>query len=246
MKYFGLKRGLLILFVILLVFESHAQLQLQLHKSRNENSWFVDANAGFNNYYGTLGIYNYDPILKLKKESHLALGINLGKSFNYVLSGRAFYNYAGLRAYNNELRLRFESKMHNVGGQFLINFSSWIGGISYVPDFTVYGIAGAGLVFASPNLYTIPDESTETSDDILIKSESVMAFELNAGIGLSYMIFHRFDAIMELAYHYSMSDELDLVSEGGKDKFLYLKAGLRYRFAFPGIKNTRAFGRKRK
>ncbi len=245
MRYFGVKRVFLLLFLFLAL-HLHAQMHLQLHKSRNEKSWFVDGCAGFSMYYGSLGFYNYDPIEKLKKESHYSLGINLGKSLNYITSVRAYYNFTGLKAYNIERKIRLDSKMHNFGGQFLINISSWIGGISYVPDFTIYGIAGAGVALTKPSLYYLSTDTTDLAHNTLLKSGSAMAFEINAGMGISYQVFHRFDALLELAYHFSFSDELDISADGGKDKILYLKAGIRYRFGFPGIKSTKAFGRNRK
>jgi len=241
-----IKYSLLILFSVGIYLSSNAQMKFRQDNSRNENSWFVGVNTGVTSYYGTLGVFNYDPILKIREESKFALGLTAGKSFNKYLSVRAYYTSGGFKATNNERGIKFDASLTNYGGQFLVNVSSIFGDTDYIPIFSVYGIAGAGFVSTKPILYTIEEEGDGIPIDSLNYATKVSALEFNIGLGASYEISNQIDVLVELNYHYGTSDELDLTSEGGKDNFMYLKAGFRYRFGFAGTKGSSAFGRRRR
>ena len=136
--------------------------------------------------------------------------------------------------------------MTNYGGQFLVNFSSIFGDTDYIPIFSLYGILGGGFASTKPVLYSIEEEGDGIPIDSLNYATKVSTLEFNIGLGASYEIFNQIDALVELDYHYTMSDELDLTAEGGKDNFMYIKAGIRYRFGFAGTKGSSAFGRRRR
>ncbi|NPD45157.1 MULTISPECIES: outer membrane beta-barrel protein [unclassified Lentimicrobium] len=241
-----IKYSLLALFLLGIYISSNAQMKFRQDNSRNENSWFIDVNTGVTSFYGTLGVFNYDPILKIKEESKFAFGITAGKSFNKYLSARAYFTSGGFKATNNERGIRYDASLTNYGGQFLINFSSIFGDTDYIPIFSVYGIVGVGLASTKPILYSIEEEGYGTPIDSLNYATKVSTLEFNIGLGVSYEIFNQIDILVELDYHYGMSDELDLTTDGGKDNFMYLKAGLRYRFGFADTKGSSAFGRRRR
>lgn len=241
-----IKYSLIILFSLGIYLISNAQMKFRQDNSRNENSWFVGVNAGVTSYYGTLGVFNYDPILKIKEESKFAFGITAGKSLNKYLSARAYFTSGGFKATNNERGVRYDAKLTNYGGQFLVNFSSIFGHTDYIPIFSIYGIAGVGFASTKPILYSIEEDGEDIAIDSINYTTKVSTLEFNIGIGASYEIFNQIDALVELDYHYGMSDELDLTSEGGKDNFMYIKAGFRYRFGFSGTKGSSAFGQRRR
>ena len=234
-------------FILVFISENQAQIKYQLHKSRNEQSWFVSINAGFSSYYGNLGVYNRDPILKLQKESKFAYGLFAGKSFNNIWGARVYYNSGGLKAQNNELQVVYDAKISNYGVQLVVQFNTLIGGMDYIPDFAIYGIAGVGMVNSKPILSSIENEDEPSQPiDSLNYETSVSSMTLNLGLGVSYAIFSQFDVNAEIVYHRSMTDELDLYVEGGKDQFVNIRLGFIYRFGFPGQKSTSAFGHKRR
>lgn len=237
------RRILLIIFFAFAFILANAQMSYQLDKSRNERSWFTSINAGYTSYYGNLAVYNYDPILKLKKESKFAIGLTAGKSFNQFFSARFYFTMGGLKAYNNERLIRMDAKMNNYGVQLMVNFTTVITQMDYVPDFYFYGIGGAGMAATKPVIYNIPDDLPLDSLNI---ATIASAFELNAGLGLSYNLLRNFDVNVELIYHYSLSSELDLISEAKKDSFMHLNGGITYRFGFPGNKGSSAFSRRRR
>lgn len=246
MQSIKIKYSLLVLFSLGIHLISSAQMKFRQDNSRNENSWFVGINAGVTSYYGTLGVFNYDPILKIKEESKFAFGLTAGKSLNRYLSARAYFIMGGFKAQNNERGISYDAKLTNYGGQFLINFSSIFGDTDYIPVFSLYGLVGGGFANTKPILYSIEEEGEGIPIDSLNYATSVSTLEFNIGLGASYEIFNQIDVLVELDYHFGMSDELDLTAEGGKDKFMYLKAGLRYRFGFSGTKGSSAFGRRRR
>ena len=240
------KYWLIFLLSVGLFLNSMAQMKYRLDNSRNENSWFVGMNAGITTYYGTLGVFNYDPILKIQKESKFAFGIVAGKSLNRYLSAQAYFTSGGFQALNNEKKIKYDASLTNYGGQFLINFSSIFGNTDYIPVFSIYGIAGGGFASTKPILYSIEDEDEGQPIDSLNYATKVSSLEFNIGLGTSYEIFNQIDILAELTYHFTMSDELDLTAEGGKDNFMYIKAGARYRFGFGGTKGSSVFGRRRR
>jgi len=238
--------GLLFFFFALTTIQSKAQMGYQLHKSRNESSWFIGVNAGLTSYNGDLARYNFDPIYKYKEESKFAISLNIGKSLNRYFSARAFYTSGGLKAFNNPKSIRYDAKLNVFGLQILANFNTLISQLEYVPDFYIYGIGGIASVSTKPMLYYISNDSlNNTTIDSLNYTTKISSFDLNAGLGISYTILRNFDAYAELVYHYTMSDELDLVTESKKDKFFHTLIGIRYRFAFAGNKGTSIFERKR-
>lgn len=237
----------LLFFILVFTLKNQAQIEYQLNKSRNEQSWFVGINAGFSIYYGNLGVYNRDPILKLRKESKFAYGLFAGKSFNNIWGAKVYYNLGGLKAQNNELQLVYDAKISNYGAQLVVQFSTLIGGMEYIPDFAIYGIAGAGMVNSKPILSTIANEDDPSQPiDSLNYLTSVSSITFDLGLGASYVIFNQFDINAEIIYHRSMTDELDLYVENGKDQFVNISLGVIYRFGFPGQKSSSAFGHRRR
>ena len=241
------KRGLLILLFAFAVLYSEAQLSYQLHKSRNENSWFISGSLGLTSYLGDLARFNFDPIYKYKEESKFAFTLAAGKSFNQIYSARAFFLSGGLKAYDNPHLIRYDAKLTSYGLQFLINFNTLIGKMNYVPDVFIYGIAGAGSTSTKPMVYHISNDSiNNTPIDSLNYAENISTFDVNFGLGVNLSILRNFDAFAEIVYHYTMSDELDLVVGEKKDAFFHTLVGIRYRFAFAGNKGSSIFGRKRR
>jgi len=240
-------RGLLILFFAFSFFRGEAQISYQLHKSRNETSWFVSGHIGMTSYLGDIARYGSDPIYKFKEESKIAYGLFIGKSFNQKFSGRLYFNIGGLKAYNNELSIRYDASMMTFGLQFMVNFYTLIAKMDYVPDFYIYGIAGAGSIMTKPVLYHINSDSLDiTPIDKLNYAEKINSFEINGGLGVNMTILRNFDAFAELVYHYTMTDELDLTVDEKNDKYFQTLIGIRYRFAFAGNKGSSAFSRKRR
>lgn len=237
----------LILFVFLVV-SGKTQIRYQLDKSRNETSWFVGFNAGITSYYGSLAVFNRDPLLKFKKESKFAFGINAGKSFNRFFGARAYFTRGGLQAENGELQMLYDAKLTSYGGQLIIQLASLIGRIDYVPDYAFYGILGFGMVNSKPQILTIPTEDDPISQpiDSMNYATQISSSDFNIGIGGSYEVFNQIDAYIELSYHLSFSEELDLFPGDGKDHFLHLSIGAIYRFGFAGHKKSSAFSRRRK
>lgn len=249
LKIMSIKKIILTVFIILLfsVF-SEAQMRYQLHKSRNETSWFAGFNLGMTSYYGSLAVFNRDPLLKLQKESKFAFGFVLGKSFNKFVGARAYYTLGGLKAQNNDLQVIYDAKLNSFGGQIIVQFTTLIGRMDYVPDYALYGIIGAGMLRTKPEILTIPTEDDPESIpiDSLNYSSQVSSLDFNIGLGGSYEIFDQVDINAEISYFLSFSEELDLTSGGGNDNFLHLSLGAIYRFGFRGHRNTSAFGRKRR
>lgn len=246
MQLINTKYSLLILFLLGIHISSNAQMKFRQDNSRNENSWFAGVNTGVTSYYGTLGVFNYDPILKIQEESKFAFGLTAGKSLNRYLSARAYITLGGFKAKNNEKGISYDAKLTNYGGQFLVNFSSIFGDTDYIPIFSVYGIVGGGFANSKPVLYSIEEEGDDIPIDSLNYTTKISTLEFNIGLGASYEVFNQMDVLVELDYHYTMSDELDLTAEGGKDNFMYIKVGARYRFGFAGTKGSSAFGRRRR
>lgn len=246
MSFEKIKHVFILLFSLGLFVTSSAQIQYSMDNSRNENSWFVGVNTGVTIYYGTIGVFNYDPILKIKEESKFAFGITAGKSLNRYLSAQAYFTSGGLKATNNERGIRYNASLTNYGVQFLVNFSSIFGDTDYIPIFSVYGIVGGGSASTKPVLYSIEEKGDAIPIDSLNYATKISTLEFNIGLGASYEIFNQIDALIELDYHYTMSDELDLTSEDEKDNFMYIKAGVRYRFGFTETKRSSAFGRRRR
>lgn len=241
------KKSAFFLFFIFAFLYSEAQMSYQLHKSRNESSWFVSGSAGLTSYLGDLARFNFDPIYKYKEESKFAFTLAAGKSFNHIYSARVFFISGGLKAYDNPHSIRYDAKLTSYGLQFLINFNTLIGSMNYVPDVYIYGIAGAGSTSTKPMLYHISNDSiNNTPIDSLNYAANISTFDLNVGLGVNISILRNFDAFAELVYHYTMSDELDLVVGEKKDAFFHSLIGIRYRFAFAGNKGSSIFGRKRR
>lgn len=233
---------------LLISISSEAQIRYQLHKSRNETSWFAGVNAGITSYYGSLAVFNRDPLLKLQKESKFAFGLVAGKSFNRFIGARLYYISGGLKAENNDLQIIYDAKLNAYGGQFIVQFATLIARMEYVPDYALYGIFGAGLVNSKPQILSIPSEKDPTSNpiDSLNYATQISSFDFNIGLGGSYEIFNQVDLNVEISYHMSFSEELDLTPGGGKDKYLHISLGAIYRFGFQGHKNTSGFGRRRR
>mgnify|MGYP005838517733 CR=1 FL=1 len=245
-----LLKKLILTFVMLILFLSNAmtQIRYQLDKSRNETSWFAGINAGMTSFYGSLAVFNRDPLLKLQKESKFAFGLVAGKSFNRFLGARVYYISGGFKAQNNDLQVIYNANLNSYGGQFIIQFATLIGRMDYVPDYALYGIAGLGMLSVKPELLTIPTENEPSSIpiDTLNYSSQISTFDFNIGLGGSYEIFNQVDVNVEIIYHMSFSEELDLSPGDSKDNFLYLSFGAIYRFGFQGERNTAGFGRKRR
>lgn len=244
-----LKKIILTVFIVVsFSFFSEAQMRYQLHKSRNETSWFVGLNLGMTSYYGNLAVFNRDPLLKFQKESKFAFGFVAGKSFNRFIGARAYFTYGGLKAENNDLQVIYDAKLTSFGGQFIIQFATLIGRMDYVPDYALYGITGVGMLSTKPEILSIPTEDMPNSVpiDSLNYSSQVSSFDFNIGLGGSYEIFNQVDINAEISYHMSFSEELDLCPGSGNDNFLHLSLGAIYRFGFQGHRNTSGFGRKRR
>jgi len=244
MKY----RNLFItLLLVLFVLNGKAQISYQLDKSRNETSWFAGLNAGVTSYYGSLAVFNRDPLLKMNKESKFAYGIVAGKSFNRFAGARAYFTMGGLQAENGDLQILYDAQLTSYGGQVIIQFATLIGRMDYVPDYALYGIVGFGMVNVKPEISTIPTEDDPVSQpiDSMNYTNQISSSDFNLGLGGSYEIFNQVDANIEISYHMSFSEELDLTPGDGKDHFLHLSIGAIYRFGFRGHRNTSAFSRRR-
>jgi len=241
------KQTLFLLLMVFGFFSAEAQLNYQLHRSRNETSWFAGANLGITSYLGDLARYNFDPIYKVKEESKFAFGFVIGKSLNQIYSAQAYFTKGGLAAYNDPKLISYDASLINYGLQLSINFNTLIGRQKYVPDSYIYGIAGAGSVIVKPQLFHISSDSlvNNTPIDSLNYSSSISTFEFNVGLGVNLSILRNMDAYAEIDYHHSFSDELDLTSGGKSDSFYHLSIGLRYRFAFAGNNGSSAFSNKR-
>ncbi|OYT17140.1 MAG: hypothetical protein B7C24_04235 [Bacteroidetes bacterium 4572_77] len=236
---------LLPIFVLAFFVNTYGQHSLKKDRYRNETAWFVDVNAGITSYIGDWARYNFDPIYKIREESKAAFSINVGKSLNRIFTARVYFTMGGLKAYNNPLSIQYDAKLYNYGAQATLNFSSWIGKLNYVPDFYIYGIAGAGMAISKPLLYHIPTDSliqTTTTQ----ANASISTLEVNTGLGFSYHFYDNFDAYIELLYHHSFSDELDLKIDGKNDAFFHTLIGLKYRFAYKGYNFNSVFNRRRR
>lgn len=249
MRIRNIKWVFLILFFAFAINQTDAQMSYQLHKSRNESSWFGSASVGITSYIGDLARFNFDPIYKAQEESKFAMNFTAGKSFNHIYSAQAYYTIAGLKAYNNPQAIRYDAKLTSYGIQFLVNFNTLIGRMDYVPDIYIYGIIGAGMVQSKPVLYHISTDTININDAPIKEmnyTEKVSSTDLNFGLGLNYSALRNFDAYIEMNYHLLLSDEIDLVVLEKRDKYFHTQIGVRYRFAFAGNKGTSIFGRKRR
>lgn len=233
--------------LVLFLVNGIAQINYQFDKSRNETSWYAGLNAGVTSYYGNIAMYNRDPLLKIKKESKFAYGIVAGKSFSRFVGARAYFTKGGLQAENGDLQIHYDAKLTSYGGQLIVQFATLIGRLDYVPDYALYGIVGFGLVNTKPVISTIPTEKDPVSQpiDSMNYATQISSSEFNLGLGGSYEIFNQVDANIEISYHMSFSEELDLMPGSGKDHYLYLSIGAIYRFGFIGQRNTSPFSRRR-
>jgi hypothetical protein len=91
----------------------------------------------------------------------------------------------------------FSRSIYNLSVQFECNFFAYGNGASYkgTRRFTPYISGGLGATFAPAPL------------------ESVFAVELPLGLGVKYKLAPRWNVGCELSYHFTFSDNLDVVSE---------------------------------
>ncbi len=208
--------------MILIFISGPAYSQGSDTKTTVYNKFSVELNGGLLSHYGDVKRYRYYP----GDELSFGGGFGLNYHITPLLTLRGSFLAGQLVGEMPRSDRHFENNFMEYTFNGIINFNQLFAPNSRSNEFfSIYGVAGVGLISYRSKLMTISSdqvlESYGYASDGTTKEDRITDMTIPLGIGLKFRLSERFDIGIESAFRATKTDKLDAVNRSFSDNDVY-------------------------